>query len=137
MPYRTVLISVPLLFFPRFLIFLVDSQGTLTPLEQFLAYQLGVLLLALAAGSIMAVCSPFHIMRIYDSYATLQTPEETQSPEAHTGASHPLMTPVTICAVLSSLIAWNSKNIGSLGIFVCIGTGIVGAWGFWTVSIQI
>ncbi|PVG00183.1 hypothetical protein CPB86DRAFT_813242 [Serendipita vermifera] len=108
----TVLITVPLLFFPRFLVFLVGTQGTLTPLEQFLSYQLGVLLLALAAGSIMA------------------TPEDSSA--AHIPSNHPLMTPVTICAALSALIAWNSKGIGSLGVFVCIGTGIVGAWGFWT-----
>ncbi|CAG8631162.1 14560_t:CDS:2 [Acaulospora colombiana] len=125
----TLLITVPLLFFPRFLVFLVGAQGTLTPLEQFLSYQLGVLLLAVAAGSIMAVCSSVMLYR-YKPYTSLQTPEDSSG--TNTPANHPLMTPVTICAALSSLIAWNSKDIGSLGVFVCVGTGIIGAWGFWT-----
>lgn len=49
------ILTVPLLFFPRFLIFLSDAPTNLTPLERFLSNQIGILLLALAAGCIMAV----------------------------------------------------------------------------------
>lgn len=51
------MLMIPLLFFPRVLLFLMETEKSLTPLERFLSNQLGVLLLALAAGTIMTVYS--------------------------------------------------------------------------------
>lgn len=50
-------LSVPLLFFPRFLLFLSSTAepAVLTPLERFLCYQLGILVLGMAAGVVVAV----------------------------------------------------------------------------------
>jgi hypothetical protein len=48
-------LMIPLMFFPRFLLILSDFEVPLTPLERFLSHQLGILLLALAAGTVMAV----------------------------------------------------------------------------------
>ncbi|CAG7846626.1 SubName: Full=Uncharacterized protein {ECO:0000313/EMBL:CCA74539.1} [Serendipita indica DSM 11827] len=109
------ILSIPLLFFPRFLLFLCDSDAHLTPLEQFLSNQLGVMLLVLATASIIAA-------------------PDTQSTTLETTAqgSHPLLPPLTIGAGFSALLAWNSKGIGSLGTFVSLGNGLAAAWGFWT-----
>jgi hypothetical protein len=51
------ILSVPLLFFPRFLLFLSSAAepAVLTPLERFLCYQLGILILGMAAGVVVAV----------------------------------------------------------------------------------
>src|SRR3712207_5960586 len=110
------ILSIPLLFFPRFLRFLSNSEAQLTPLEQFLSNQLGVMLLVLATASIIAAPDGPSI-----------TPETSQ-------ASHPLLPPLTIGAGVSALIAWNTKGVGSLGTFVTLGNGLTAAWGFWTVD---
>lgn len=50
-------LSVPLLFFPRFLLFLSNAAepAIFTPLESFLCNQLGILVLGMAAGVVVAV----------------------------------------------------------------------------------
>jgi len=105
-------LSLPLLFFPRFLLFLSSTvePAVLTPLESFLCNQLGVLVLGLAAGAV--VSSP-------------------DIPDLSSGTSNPLLAPVSIAAAISSLVAWNADGVGSLGTFMSVGNGIIGAWGFW------
>jgi hypothetical protein len=56
-----VVLMIPLMFFPRFLLILSDFEVPLTPLERFLSHQLGILLVALAAGTVMAVSIRRHI----------------------------------------------------------------------------
>jgi len=108
-------VMIPLLFFPRFLVFLAGYNETaLSPLERFLSNQLGVLLLTLAAGTIMA------------------TPDGTAiSPDTSSGTTHPLLAPMAVGASVSAFIAWNTKGVGSLGTFVCVSNGAIGIWGFW------
>lgn len=105
-------LSLPLLFFPRFLLFLSNATDSalLTPLESFLCAQLGILVLGLAAGVVIA--SP-------------------DIPDISDRDSNPLLAPISIAAAASSLLAWNAKGVGSLGVFMSIGTGVIGAWGFW------
>lgn len=62
---RLALAATPLLFFPRFLLFLastgeLERRTALTPLESFFSLQTGVLLVAVAIALILNVCSfPF------------------------------------------------------------------------------
>lgn len=44
------------------------------------------------------------------------------------------MAPMAVGASISAFVAWNTKGVGALGTFVCVGNGIVGIWGFWAVS---
>jgi hypothetical protein len=57
-------------------------------------------------------------------------------PDLSSGTANPLLAPISIAAAFSSLVAWNTKGVGSLGTFFCVGTGIIGAWGFWAVRIM-
>jgi len=60
-----IMLCVPLLFFPRFLLFLssAPSSAVLTPLEGFLCNQLGILMLGMATGVIVAVRIPLRTYR--------------------------------------------------------------------------
>jgi hypothetical protein len=58
-------------------------------------------------------------------------------PDLSSGTTNPLLAPISIAAAFSSLVAWNTKGVGSLGTFFCVGTGMIGAWGFWAVCIII
>ncbi|KAG8759038.1 hypothetical protein FRC14_006870 [Serendipita sp. 396] len=106
--------SIPLLFFPRVLVFLSETGMDLSPLEKFISNQLGILLLVLAAGTMTS--APDGTSTASDNLST---------------ESHPLLAPVSVGASLSAIVAWNSKGVGSLGTFLCFGNGIIGAWGFW------
>lgn len=58
--HRLVTASTPLLLFPRFLLFLAESNGaerrtTLTALESFLALHTGILLVAMAIALVLNV----------------------------------------------------------------------------------
>ena len=56
-------------------------------------------------------------------------------PDLSSGTTNPLLAPISIAAAFSSLVAWNTEGVGSLGTFFCVGTGIIGTWGFWAVRI--
>jgi len=97
------LVALPLLLFPRFILFLATpskdlvARDTLTPLEWFLSVHTALLLLGLALGLIMAI--PNH-------------------------------TPLLL---LSSFLAFNtpSSRLGPLGILLSCGNGAMGVWGAW------
>jgi hypothetical protein len=56
-------------------------------------------------------------------------------PDLSSGTTNPLLAPISIAAAFSSLVAWNTEGVGALGTFFCVGTGIIGTWGFWAVRI--
>jgi hypothetical protein len=139
---RLLLQSLPLLLFPRFLAFLAYSgpqqDVLLTPLEQFMATNYALLLLATALCVVIAVlvlwCSPWLLFIL----AQFQTPSPSplsDGPTTKIVTGHPMLVPLTTMCIAGAFISWNSLNIGSLGILLSLGNGIVGAWGFWTVRI--
>ncbi|KDQ07790.1 hypothetical protein BOTBODRAFT_38471 [Botryobasidium botryosum FD-172 SS1] len=122
------LLAVPLLFFPRFLLFLSspstpelqhEHRDILTPLESFLSTHLGIGLLATALSLITSIpqdapVSPLPGMK---------------------GMSHPLMVPLTTALLLSSCIAYNSSSadVAPLARVLYVGGGTTGLWGLWTI----
>jgi hypothetical protein len=47
-----------------------------------------------------------------------------------------LVSLTTLC-IAGAFIGWNYLDIGSLGVLFSLGNGVVGAWGFWTVRIDL
>ena len=50
---------------------------------------------------------------------------------------HPMLVPLTVLCVAGAFIGWNYLDIGSLGVLFSLGNGVVGAWGFWIVRIDL
>ncbi|KAI5123329.1 hypothetical protein M0805_001754 [Coniferiporia weirii] len=113
------LVSLPLLVFPRFLLFLSVSaeyaERALTPLEGFLAIHFAFFLLALAITLVLYIPSeePFETRRRRDSLG------------------HPLLGPLTGVSLLSSFVSYNTSSVSTLGSLTCICTGVIGLWGLW------
>ncbi|TFY57670.1 hypothetical protein EVJ58_g6889 [Rhodofomes roseus] len=109
--------STPLLMFPRFLLFLastgeLERRTTLTPLESFFCLQTGILLLAIAVALVLNVRIRTHV------------------------ESHPaVLIFVSACAFIS-VISYNTKSVGSLGLLVSMGTALVCLWGFWVLVFE-
>ncbi|EPS98551.1 hypothetical protein FOMPIDRAFT_1097565, partial [Fomitopsis schrenkii] len=117
---RLALAATPLLFFPRLLLFLASTgeferRTALTPLESFFSLQTGILLVALAFALILNVPSAEDL----PSYSTARN------------ITHPLLAPLSTACALISIIAYNTKSVGSLGLLVSVGTAIVSLWGIW------
>jgi hypothetical protein len=48
-----------------------------------------------------------------------------------------MLVPLTSLCIAGAFISWNYLDIGSLGVLLSLGNGVVGAWGFWTVCITL
>ncbi|KAI0336560.1 hypothetical protein GY45DRAFT_1350267 [Cubamyces sp. BRFM 1775] len=113
-------LAVPLILSPRLLLFLsetgIERRAALTPLESFMAVHTGLLLFAVALALIFNI-PPDNM-------------EVTSKGEAH---GHPLLGPLSSVCVLISFIAYNTTSVGGLSFLICLGSGVIGAWGLWAV----
>jgi len=124
------ILSMPLLLFPRFLLFLSQptttttaefaQQGevsTLTPLESYLATQFAILLISMSIALI----------------ASIPSSDPVPPRAGMMGQTHPLLVPMTIGSLLCSVISYNTPSAGALGFLVALGSGVVGVWGAWAI----
>ncbi|KAF8625808.1 hypothetical protein AX15_005195 [Amanita polypyramis BW_CC] len=118
------LLAAVLILAPRLLLFFSEDQGlkdpriVLSPLETFLARCLGIWLAAISLTLILNISS-------------YSPPVRSSSLQ---GTSHqPLLWPVTIAANVTGILAWNTKQVGSLGTLIPIISGSIGLWGLWAV----
>ncbi|KZT09506.1 uncharacterized protein LAESUDRAFT_722471 [Laetiporus sulphureus 93-53] len=110
--------AIPLLLFPRFLLFLVEGSEAemrteLTPLESFLSLHVGILLVAIAFALILNV----------PSIPAIQPQQKTPG--------HPLLGPLSSACAFTAFISYNTRTVGALGLLLSLGTAIISAWGFW------
>jgi len=123
-----VILSIPLLVFPRFLLFVASppntlARDTLTPLESFLSLQLGIGLLVVAFTLVTSV--PSH----HPADALRQRQD---------AVGHPLLIPLTVAFWLVAFLAYNTSvdHIGQLGFVLFIGNGGLGLWGAYVMIFQ-
>lgn len=123
---------------PRLLIFTTGEPRTLlTPLEAFLAFQFGILLLGVSIGVLVNVREPPPLrlpsLTRFESPSgalyTVRTPDDPVQRQF----SHPFLAPVTGASLLMSFSAYNATGIGMLSTVFSTITGTVGLWGLWTV----
>ncbi|KAG8925119.1 hypothetical protein FRC02_009930 [Tulasnella sp. 418] len=126
---RLTLLAIPLLLFPRFVLFLstpsttspVNHRDELTALESFLCTHVGIGLLAVAIGLVTSIPDPPPISRTLPSDPV---------------SGHPLLIPLSLALSLTSFIAYNTYQIGALGLLITIGCGFTGLFGLWVVLFQ-
>lgn len=116
--------AIPLLLFPRFILFLAESSGngartTLTPLESFLALHIGIMLVAIASTLVLNIPSPADLLT-----------------SKHRSPGHPLLGPLSAACTLIAVISYNTKSVGSLSLLVSLGSGAIGLWGFWAIMFE-
>ena len=112
-----------LVLFPRAILMFSDesaSRTMLTPLERYLALQLGILLAAAAATLIITIPSTHPIM------------SWSQGSQADL-AYHPLLVPVTSAAILMGFTSYNTSSAGGLPSLISLGSSLVGIYGLWTI----
>lgn len=116
-----VLMSLPFIAFPRFLLFLSSTSGSehrgdLTPLESFLSIHFAILALSVAAGVLVSIPT--------DSPIT---------PRQATSTGHPMLFPVTLGSLFSAFLSHNTpaSQVGPLAFFMALGAGTIGLWGIW------
>ncbi len=63
------------------------------------------------------------------------SPEDLTVSARKGAPGHPLLEPLSAACLLISFISYNTTSVGSLGLLLCLGTGAIGGWGFWAVSI--
>ncbi|KAI0082646.1 hypothetical protein K474DRAFT_1654766 [Panus rudis PR-1116 ss-1] len=112
-------LAVPMILFPRFLLFVSatasENRNELTPLERYLALNGGILLFAFALALLFNIRS--------DSVIA----------EAQKAQGHPLLVPLTSACTLIAFISYNTSSVSSLALLVFMGSAVIGAWGWWTV----
>ncbi|KAG2349807.1 hypothetical protein BDR05DRAFT_923575 [Suillus weaverae] len=114
-----IVFSTSLTLFPRFLLFMTEPSGgrsILSPLESFLAAQLGIAMGAVALTLVMTIPNASSIGFQYD--------------EQHVN-SHPLLVPVTSASVLLAFLSYNTSGVGSFGSLIFLGSSFVGLFGLW------
>ncbi|OSX65310.1 hypothetical protein POSPLADRAFT_1136419 [Postia placenta MAD-698-R-SB12] len=121
-----VIASTPLLLFPRFLLFLAESNGaerrtTLTALESFLALHTGILLVAMAIALVLNIPS------------TSDLPVDMKQPRA---PGHPLLWPLSGACAIIALISYNTASVGPLSLLLSTGAGVIALWGFWAIMFE-
>ncbi|CCM04613.1 uncharacterized protein FIBRA_06797 [Fibroporia radiculosa] len=115
--------ATTLLLFPRFLLFLVEGGGSerrtyLTPLESFLARNLGILLVAAAIVLVLNVPS----VPLFDpNQATTR---------------HPLLAPLSSACAIIAFLAYNTRSVSSLGLLVTFPAAAISLWGFWVMLFE-
>ncbi|KAG1756699.1 uncharacterized protein EDB91DRAFT_31347 [Suillus paluster] len=110
--------STSLTLFPRFLLFMAEPSGgrsVLSPLESFLAVQLGIVMGAVALTLVVTIPNASPIDFQQDEHVS----------------SHPLLVPVTFTSALLALLSYNKSGVGSLGNFIFLGSSFVGLFGLW------
>jgi hypothetical protein len=113
-----IVFSASLTLFPRFLLFMTEPSGgrnVLSPLESFLAEQLGIVMGAVALTLVVTIPNASPVGFQHDENVN----------------SHPLLVPVTSASVLLAFFSYNESGIGSLGKFIFLGTSFVGLFGLW------
>jgi len=117
-----VILSLPFLAFPRFLLFLSSASGgefreQLTPLENFLSTHFAIFALSIAIGLVISVPQESHI--------------SSRSDESFP----PMILSLTGGMLLSSFLSYNTPlaQIGPLALFMCVGSGITGLWGLYVI----
>ncbi|KAG8954651.1 hypothetical protein FRC04_011084 [Tulasnella sp. 424] len=123
------ILALPLLVFPRLLLFLsapynvhtAEVREIMTPLEGFLCTHVGIGLLALAIALITSIPSPPPIIR-----AGVVPPPQI----------HPLLAPLSFSLATTAFISYNTRSIGALGMIMTFGCGITGLWGLWVMAFE-
>ncbi|TFL07473.1 hypothetical protein BDV98DRAFT_539219 [Pterulicium gracile] len=115
--------SVVLAIFPRMLVVLAHSASetgtSLTPLESFLGLHFGIWLAAIGISLLLNVPSLSPI-----------------PPSASHSSTHPLMITITVTSLLSSLLAYNNKDVQALSSLFSLGFFVIGVWGLWSLVFQ-
>lgn len=136
-----IVFSTILTLFPRFLLFMAEPSGgrsVLSPLESFLATQLGIAMGAVALTLVLTVRRD-HMLSISISPMGRHSQIPNTSPtgfqhDEHVN-SHPLLVPVTSASVLLAYMSYNKSGVGSLGSFIFLGSSFVGLFGLWVVRV--
>ncbi|KAG2158195.1 uncharacterized protein EDB93DRAFT_653401 [Suillus bovinus] len=113
-----IIFSTSLMLFPRFLLFMAEPSGgrtLLSPLESFLAAQLGITMGAVALTLVVTIPNTSPIDFQHGQHVN----------------SHPLLVPVTSASVLLAFLSYNKSDVGSLGNFIFLGSSFVGLFGLW------
>ncbi|KIK42031.1 hypothetical protein CY34DRAFT_12660 [Suillus luteus UH-Slu-Lm8-n1] len=113
-----IVFSTILTLFPRFLLFMAEPSGgrsVLSPLESFLATQLGIAMGAVALTLVLTIPNTSPTGFQHDEHVN----------------SHPLLVPVTSASVLLAYMSYNKSGVGSLGSFIFLGSSFVGLFGLW------
>ena len=72
------------------------------------------------------------------SYRPTQIPSGLDDSAGKRKASeHPLLEPLSAACVLISFIAYNTTSVGPLGFLLFLGSGTIGLWGLWAVSLRL
>lgn len=95
------------------------GRNVLSPLESFLAEQLGIVMGAVALTLVVTIPNASPVGFQHDENVN----------------SHPLLVPVTSASVLLAFFSYNESGIGSLGKFIFLGTSFVGLFGLWVVRV--
>ncbi|TBU65801.1 hypothetical protein BD310DRAFT_984973 [Dichomitus squalens] len=115
------LAAAPLILYPKLLLFLsetgLERRVSLTPLESFLAWNTGIVLIVLAVALVYNI-HPGH---------------EILNPKRSGPPDHPLLEPMTSACLLISFLSYNTSSVSSLGFLVCLGSGTIGLWGLWAI----
>jgi len=115
------------------------GRNVLSPLESFLAEQLGIVMGAVALTLVVTVRSFARDRKLQISLMArhLQIPNASPVGFQHDENvnSHPLLVPVTSASVLLAFFSYNESGIGSLGKFIFLGTSFVGLFGLWVVRV--
>ncbi|KAH7921750.1 hypothetical protein BV22DRAFT_1018754 [Leucogyrophana mollusca] len=113
------ILSICLVLFPRLLLFMAEAsngRSLLTPLESFLALNLGVIL-----GTISVTL----VLTIPNSSPSVTRREDNPS--------HPLLGPVTTASVIMAFVSYNTNSVGSLAMFIFLGSAATGVFGLWAI----
>ncbi|KAI1795859.1 hypothetical protein LXA43DRAFT_690784 [Ganoderma leucocontextum] len=117
---RLLLAAIPLLLYPKLLLFLSETgtepRTALTPLESFLAWNTGIMLTALAVALVFNIPSGPEVLH-----------PRRWSPD------HPLLEPMSSACLLISFLSYNTSSVGSLGFLISLGSGTIGLWGLWAI----
>jgi len=124
-----IILALPLLVFPRFILFLSmpgnvstnELRETLTPLEQYICTHVSIGLIALAITLIVTIPTP---------------PPVTQEGVAPPAPTHPLVIPLSLALSTTSFISYNTRSVGALATIMTLGCGLTGLWGIWVIMFQ-
>ncbi|KAG7452442.1 uncharacterized protein BT62DRAFT_878844 [Guyanagaster necrorhizus] len=95
---------------PWLLLFFASEHRELTSLESFLMLHLGICLFAVALALVLNAlpCSvPLTCLQ------------------------HSLLLPLTLCSFISSFLAYNTTDVGSLATLTSVAAGVIAIWGLW------
>ena len=112
-----------------------QNRDTLTSLEQYLAIQVGIGLIAIALGLVTSVSLVSWAPKGPAYQFSFQIPPPPSLPVTTKIARHPLLVSLSTGLCLTSFISYNTESIGALSTIIAIGSGFTGLWGMWVVRI--